>query len=102
MKATRRVLDARDSTPTIRTNLPYPGSPVQGVAELLLQPRDCGEHGIVVVASFFRFSEAFPPQVFIVPFEQRAHHVVGSEDLHFVCFVWLAREVPVQGFGFLH
>ena len=23
MKATRRVLDARDSTPTIRTNLPY-------------------------------------------------------------------------------
>ena len=34
MKATRRVLDARDSTPTIRTNLPYLRGPGLG-AEFL-------------------------------------------------------------------
>ena len=40
MNATRRVLDARDSTPTIRTNLPWP--PVQGgfVLHGFLNPRN--------------------------------------------------------------
>ena len=40
MKATRRVLDPRDSTPTIRTNLPYwfaeSGSNVASVSLALL------------------------------------------------------------------
>ena len=64
--------------------LALPSTPSFVFAEHLLQPGNGGEHGVAVVASFFRFSDALPPEALVVLFERRSCRVVGGEDLYLV------------------